>query len=329
MHIPDGYLSPATCLVFYATAAPLWFVGARKVESELSAAGVGRLSLASAFVFVIMMFNLPLPGGASGHLVGTAMLALTLGPWAAFISVSMVIFIQALVFGDGGVTAIGANAFNMAFIMSFVSVALYKIIPHGLKGSRRDIIAVFISTYIAVGISALAVSLELGVQPLIAMDAAHRPLYAPYTFAVTIPAVVLPHLLFFAPVEGLATALVLASKRLGVGRRHELGRSSRRTIFGAAAALVFMTPIGLAATGTPWGEWSPQGFMRIFGTIPTGMGRLAELWNGLLPGYGVAGIAGRYGHLGSALVYIFSALLGSSLLVLFIFIWGRLWQRNS
>jgi len=329
LHIPDGYLSPATCLVFYGSMAPLWFAGAAKVEGHFRAGGLSRLSLAAAFVFVLMMFNFPLPGGTSGHLVGAAILAVTLGPWSAFVSISIVIFLQAFIFGDGGVTAIGANAFNMAFIMSFVSYCVFQAISCGRPGRGRFILASALAGYVSVVVAALAVALELGVQPLVAMDSLGRPLYAPYSLGITLPAMVLPHLLFFGPVEALGTALVLTALQ-GSDALPSISprQRSAKPLWLGLSALVVMTPLGLLSREVPWGEWSPRAFGLSFGFIPSGMARLGNLWNGLLPNYGIGALAGRYGVMGSVFVYILSAAIGSLALVCFIYLWGRLWKRG-
>ncbi len=86
------------------------------------------LALAAAFSFVIMMFNVPVPGGSSGHAVGSALVAIILGPWAAVVTTSVALLIQCLVFGDGGITAFGANCFNMGTVIPFVGYFLYKMI---------------------------------------------------------------------------------------------------------------------------------------------------------------------------------------------------------
>ncbi len=338
MHIPDGYLGPATCVVFYGAMAPLWYGGARRVEGGLGARGLPRLSLASAFVFVLMMFNFPLPGGTSGHLVGAAILAVTLGPWAAFLAISLALFIQALVFGDGGITALGANAFNMAFLMSFTAYAVHGLLappPAGLRhagGGVRAFAAAALAGYVSVAAAALAVAVELGVQPMIAADAAGNPLYAPYPLGVTMPAVLIPHLLFFGPVEALGTVLVLSrlgARSAGAPMAASTPQTRERSLWWGLSALVLMTPLGLAATGAPWGEWSPETFREIFGFLPEGMARLGGLWRGIMPGYGIGALAGRFGSLGSALVYVVSAAAGSALIVFFVYLWGRLWQKNS
>ena len=82
----------------------------------------------AAFSFVIMMFNVPVPGGSSGHAVGSALIAIILGPWAAVVCTSVALLIQCLVFGDGGVTAFGANCFNMATVIPFTGYFIYKLI---------------------------------------------------------------------------------------------------------------------------------------------------------------------------------------------------------
>lgn len=126
MHIPDGYLSPATCAALYAGAAPFWYVALRRVKRLLHTRLVPHLSVFAAFSFVIMMFNLPLPGGTTGHAVGVGIATIVLGPWGSMLAISVALLIQALFFGDGGVTAFGANAFNMGVVGSLVAYAVYR-----------------------------------------------------------------------------------------------------------------------------------------------------------------------------------------------------------
>src|ERR1700694_4498935 len=101
MHIPDGYLSPATCAALYAGSAPFWYTALKRVKTKLHPRLVPLLSLFAAFSFVIMMFNLPLPGGTTGHAVGIGIATVVLGPWAAILSISFAILDQVLFFGDG------------------------------------------------------------------------------------------------------------------------------------------------------------------------------------------------------------------------------------
>ena len=126
MHIPDGYLGPPTYIAAYAACAPLWAVASRKLKATLDARRVPLLAIAAAFSFLVMMFNIPLPGGSTGHAVGAVLIAIAVGPWGALLSVSIAVVIQALLFGDGGITAIGANCFNMGFVMSFTGYYAFR-----------------------------------------------------------------------------------------------------------------------------------------------------------------------------------------------------------
>src|SRR3954452_735302 len=128
MHIPDGYLSPATCAVMYAAATPFWYTALRRLKRMLNSRMVPLLSVFAAFSFVIMMFNLPLPGGTTGHAVGMGIAAIVLGPWGTILAVSVALLIQAFSCGDGGITAFGANCFNMAIVGSLVAYVLSRLL---------------------------------------------------------------------------------------------------------------------------------------------------------------------------------------------------------
>ncbi|MGE5708452.1 MAG: energy-coupling factor ABC transporter permease, partial [Bacteroidota bacterium] len=124
MHIPDGYLSPQTTLPTFALMASFWGVGLRRLRSSLRLRQIPLLALGAAFSFVLMMFNIPIPGGTTGHAVGGVLVAILLGPWAASIAVSLALIVQALLFGDGGITAIGANCLTMGVVMPFVGYSI-------------------------------------------------------------------------------------------------------------------------------------------------------------------------------------------------------------
>src|ERR1700712_3772396 len=126
MHIPDGYLSPQTCAVFTAGMVPVWATAGRRVRRVVKSRYVPLLAMGAAYCFLVMMFNVPIPDGTTGHAVGAVLVAVLLGPEAAVVAVSIALLIQALFFGDGGVLAYGANAFNMAFVMPVVGYAVYR-----------------------------------------------------------------------------------------------------------------------------------------------------------------------------------------------------------
>ena len=208
MHIPDGYLSPQTyiplCGVFVGIAA----VAVKKVKDKVDKKLVPFLGMSAAFSFLIMMFNLPVPGGTTGHAVGAAVIALLFGPWVSFIAVSVALIVQALVFGDGGITAIGANCINMAFIIPFVSWFTFRIIATKNASLTRMSVAAFIAGYLSLNMAAIAAGIEFGIQPLIAVGTDGNPLYAPYPLSIALPAMALEHLLVFGFIEAIVTLLI-------------------------------------------------------------------------------------------------------------------------
>lgn len=209
MHIPDGYLSPQTYVPLYGVSFAFWAITLKKLKKELSVKHVPYLAMAAALSFLIQMFNIPIPGGTTGHAVGAGIIAILLGPWTAVIAVSVVLIIQAVVFGDGGITAIGANCFNMAVVMPFVSYWVFKLVKGNATAGFRLHAASFLSGYIGLSISAIVTAIEFGIQPLIAMSPDGRPLYAPYPLEIAVPAMALEHLLLFGIVEGVVTVLLL------------------------------------------------------------------------------------------------------------------------
>ncbi|MGB9711809.1 MAG: cobalt transporter CbiM [Dissulfurimicrobium sp.] len=208
MHIPDGYLSPQTYIPLYGLTAIFWAAGIKKIRKSLSARYIPYTAMAAAFSFLIMMFNIPIPGGTTGHAVGAAIVAILLGPWTAVIAISIVLIIQAFVFGDGGITAIGANCFNMAVVAPFVSYWIFIMIKDGKTNGSRIKIAAFLSGYIGLVTASLFAAIEFGIQPLIAAAPDGRALYAPYPLSVAIPAMVGEHALVFGILEGVVTLLV-------------------------------------------------------------------------------------------------------------------------
>lgn len=210
MHIPDGYLGPKTCGFFYVVMLPIWAVASKIVKKTLKIKQVPVLAIGAAFSFLVMMFNVPIPGGTTGHAVGGTLLAILLGPWAATIAISIALIIQALMFGDGGITSFGANCFNMAFVLPFVGYYIYKAISYNTqKISNRRVFAGFIGSYIGINVAAFFAGIELGLQPLLEHTVNGQPLYCPYSLNVAVPAMLGGHLLIFGWVEAVITALVI------------------------------------------------------------------------------------------------------------------------
>lgn len=167
---------------------------------------VPLMAMGAAFSFIIMMFNLPVPDGTTAHVTGAALLAVALGPWAATISLTIALVIQALLFGDGGVLALGANCFNIAFIAPFSGYLVYKLF---LKMKANQVVASGVGAYLGSIIAALATAVELGLQPLLFHTANGSPLYFPYGLKLTIPAMVFAYLTIAGIVEAIVTGAVV------------------------------------------------------------------------------------------------------------------------
>lgn len=214
MHIPDGYLGPYTFIAFWIIMIPIWYYAGKKLNAELKSRQVPLLALSAAFSFVIMMFNVPIPGGSTGHAVGGAIIAIVLGPWAGVITISVTLLIQALMFGDGGITSFAANCFNMGFVMPFTAYYIYKLISgdSDIMSSKR-LIAAAVCGWASLTIAAFFAGFEFGIQPILEHTAEGIPLYMPYGLNITIPAMVSEHALGFGLLEALITVLIFAYVR--------------------------------------------------------------------------------------------------------------------
>ncbi|MHB1419733.1 MAG: cobalt transporter CbiM [Bacillota bacterium] len=298
MHIPDGYLSPQTCLVLGGAMLPIWATAAKKMKNHLRAKQVPLLAIGAAFSFTIMMYNIPIPGGTTAHAAGSALLAIVLGPWAAAIAVTVVLAIQALLFGDGGVWAFGANVFNMAFIAPFSGYLIYRIIAGsaGVRSTRRWVAGLF-AGYISICLAAVAVAVELGLQPVLFKTASGMPLYSPYGMGQALAAMSLAHLLVAGPAEGLVTGLVIkyfqssnpSLLSLSSPDQTAAGGSRLRKLWWGLAALLVLSPVGMLAKGTAWGEWGLEAISKQWGYIPQGMSKYAESWKfSIFPDYSLS-----------------------------------------
>ena len=357
MHIPDGYLSPTTCAVLYGAAAPFWYAALQRVKKNLSTRLVPLLSVMAALSFVIMMFNLPLPGGTTGHAVGVGIATIILGPWASILAVSIALAIQAVFFGDGGITTLGANCFNMAIVGSLVAYAVYRIVAgHATLTAPRRVGAAALAGYAAINASALCAAVEFGVQPIFFKDAGGAPLYAPYPLAIAIPAMMIGHLTFAglaelvlsagvvayfqrtnpALLKGTATGAIIDSATEIAKTRGEGVWAAIRPLWIGLAILMILTPLGILATGTAWGEWSardlsnPQTRQMIANASrnvpppidpPNGLDHLSSLWTAPFPQYAPSFVRRP------ALGYALSAMFGSGAIILVSVIAGSLATR--
>ncbi len=341
MHIPDGYLSPSTCAVAYAVAAPFWYVALERVKRLLQSRLVPLLAVVSAFCFVVMMFNLPIPGGTTAHAVGMGVAAIVLGPAPAIVAISIALLIQALFFGDGGITAFGANSLNMAIVGSLVAYAVYRLISGRTPiESPRRVVAAGVAGYVAINASALLAAIEFGIQPMLFHDATGAPLYAPYPLSVAVPAMMVAHLTLAGAAEAVITAGIVAylqranpsllqttAKIAQGGMRAAIagGWYATRWLWAGLGALMVLSPLGLIAAGIAWGEWGTEdlqdpaireqiahasGNMPPPEQVPQGLAHLSSIWTAPLPDYAPA-----FMH-NANFGYIVSAVIGAGLILI-------------
>ncbi len=336
MHIPDGYLSPIISLGMGVAVVPGWAVATRRVQSVLSDRTIPLLAIFAALSFTIMMFNIPVPGGTTAHGVGGTLAAIVLGPWAAVIVVSVALIIQALFFGDGGVLAVFANCLNMAFILPFVGYGAYRLLAgrSPILSSRRAW-AAGIGAYLGITASALAVGIQLGIQPALFSENGHA-LYSPYGLTEAVPTMLLAHLFGASVVEGLITALGVAYlqqrhpeyltslRMVFAGKGVAQGAVSRRPLWqrGAATVLVGMAALAVAglvsgggdpahAFGASWAavDWASVGAMLVvvgiiaLVVLPLSWLGLPRRWRGLGTAFVAAAVVAPLGLIAPGIAY--------------------------
>ncbi|TET26565.1 MAG: cobalamin biosynthesis protein CbiM [Dehalococcoidia bacterium] len=170
MHIPDGFLNVATVATTCAVSAGGVGNAVRIANRKLGEKHVPLMGVLAAFIFAAQMLNFPIAGGTSGHVIGAALAAILLGPWASVLIMSCVLIAQSLIFQDGGLLALGANIFNMGIVASFSGYYLYRLVVSIMGESRRSqLIGGFVGAWGSVFLASVACALELalsGVSPL-------------------------------------------------------------------------------------------------------------------------------------------------------------------
>ena len=273
MHIPDNYLSPTTCAVLAVAAAPVVGLSITKVKAQLKENKelAPMLGIAASLSFLLMMFNVPIPGGTTAHAVGGVLLSILIGPYAASLALSVALLLQALLFGDGGILALGANIFNMAIAMPFVGYAVY----HFFRKQNHETAGVLVGSYVGINVAAFLTAIELGIQPIIATQGG-EPLYNPYGLAVTIPAMMATHLTIAGAVEVFFTYVIYRFVKQVAPQELYTPTSVNTTSFVkkiryVLIALVVLSPLGLLAEGTAFGEWSSEELAEMMTNVPAGI----------------------------------------------------------
>jgi cobalt/nickel transport system permease protein len=165
MHIPDGFLSVPVSILYWILSIPVILIALTQVNRKLGEREVPLMGVLAAAIFAGQMLNFSVTGGTSGHLLGAALAAILVGPWAAVLVLTSVVSIQALIFQDGGVLVLGANLFNMAIIGSFVGYFAFRLVQWASRGQRWGIFAGgFFAAWASIEISALSCALQLSIS---------------------------------------------------------------------------------------------------------------------------------------------------------------------
>ena len=197
MHIPDGFLNAKTAVATGALAAAGVGWSLRQAREHLPARRVPLLGLTAAFIFAAQMLNFPVAGGTSGHLIGGVLAAVLVGPAAAAVVLTAVLILQCFLFNDGGVTALGANIFNMALVAPLVGYSLYRMVRRVVPGMRGMVLAAAFAGWGATVAAAVSCAGEIAVSGTV-------------PWGKVFPAMAGVHMLIGIG-EGAITALVVAA----------------------------------------------------------------------------------------------------------------------
>ena len=277
MHIPDGFLDAKTAVATGVLAAAGLGVALRQARVHLPPRRVPLLGLAAAFVFASQMINFPVVGGTSGHLIGAVLAATLLGPSASVIVISAVLIVQCLMFADGGITALGANVFNMGIVGCVGGWAIYHLVHRASKGLFGCVLAAAFAAWCSTVLASIACAGELATSRTV-------------DWSVALPAMAGIHMLIGIG-EGLITALVL----VGIARvRPELilGETSTepRRSYGPVVCYGVLIGLGLALFASPFASHWPDGLDRTAEVLGFKEKAAAPILPAPIPDYEMPGI---------------------------------------
>ena len=306
MHIPDGFLSTLVSVILWVVSAIVVAYALRRVGKDLGERQVPLMGVLAAAIFAGQMLNFSVTGGTSGHLLGAALATILLGPWAAVIVLTSVVSIQALIFQDGGLLALGANLFNMAVIGVTVSYFVYTSIRKLARGKSWGIFAGgFAAAWLSIVVAASACALELALSGTSPAN-------------ISVPAMGGIHMLIGVG-EGLITVGALAF--LYAARRDllHMGETAPR---GGAAVWIFGLGIAtLLAILSPLASAHPDGLEWVAGQKGFLEAARAPLYN-IIPDYIFPGISNR------ALATIAAGVIGA-LIVFGVALGVAYWRRTK
>jgi cobalt/nickel transport system permease protein len=304
MHIPDGFLTLVVSLLCWVMTISLLAIAIRKTNQALGEKQVPLMGIMAAFIFAAQMLNFPVAGGTSGHLLGGALAAIVLGPWAAMLVMTAVIAVQGLLFQDGGLLVMGANILNMGLLTSIVGYGLYRLVRQRNVTTRLAVSGV--AAWLSVMTGALATALQLWLSGTAKLN-------------LVVPAMLGVHTLI-----GLGEALITVAALAFIFRtRPDLldetsasGQGGRGWIFAGIALTVLVVLL------SPLASASPDGLERVaedLGFIQAGQAAPFHL----IPDYAVP-------FLGSTpLSTILAGALGAVIVLGLVFLLGRSLRKKT
>ena len=244
LHIPDGFLSVGVSLVFWAFTVLFVGIAIRNTRGELGERQIPLMGVMAAFIFAAQMINFPVAGGTSGHLLGGALAAIVLGPWAGILVMTTVVAVQALVFQDGGLLVMGANIFNMGILTALIGYGVTRATVG--RGRGLQLTSAGIAAWLSVVAGALLTAFQLWLSGTSALR-------------VVFPAMLGVHMLI-----GLGEALItVAALAFILQTRPDLlaGGDAKRGGMGwvAVGALISLAVVIIS----PWASADPDGLERV------------------------------------------------------------------
>jgi cobalt/nickel transport system permease protein len=305
LHIPDGFLSLTVSLVCWLLAVIGVGVALRRSQAAMGERQVPLMGVLAAFVFAAQMLNFTVAGGTSGHLIGGALTAILLGPWAGILTMTTVVSVQALLFQDGGLLVMGANILDMGILATLVGYGVYRGVTSLARGRRWGLfVGGFAGAWLSVVTAAAACAIELAFSGTFALR-------------LTLPAMVGVHMLIGVG-EGLITAGALAF--VAATRRDllEPAGAPASSVRWAAVGLVLALTLTLLA---PLASPHPDGLEQVAEDLGF-IGAAREAPYEIIPDYVLPGLSNE------AVATIAAGIVGTLVVAGVAFGWAR-WRRES
>jgi cobalt/nickel transport system permease protein len=324
MHIPDGFVNVPTAAVTGAVSLGAVTLAVRKTGKQMGDRTIPLLGVTAAFIFAAQMLNFPVAAGTSGHFLGAVLAAALLGPWAATVTLTLVVAVQALAMADGGITALGANVLNMGVIAVFIGYGLLLLLKRVLPRTATGyLVSVAVASWVSIVAAACACALELALSGTVPLGNA-------------LPAMASVHMII-----GLGEALITVAIVSAVlvarpdlvrtcdlprpsGPRRGVGSASSRVRFWSFVAGVFVAAAALAVFVSPFASSSPDGLESV-AAAQGAAGAAAEtpVWHfSPLPDYRLPGVSSE------ALSTALAGLIGTVALFAVVLLAGRVLRRR-